>query len=657
MLNHLDIFKMKKLIILFLLTCNALTVGSQTKVADNFFRDYAYYKATELYLDAVKKGDSSEHVLTRLGDCYYNNSNVEAASVWYGKALKKYPKVNPEYIYKYIQTKRSLSEYEEAEKWAKIFKERKQNDKRFKDQDIFDIQKYEILKSTEQVSIAFDNLDINSKYSDFGAFEKDGVFYFSSTRSKDSITDEKKLYQWNKEPYLSIYQSEIKDYDSKKTLLTPKTINSSDLNTDYHEGSLVISNDGKTLYFTRINLNKRDKLKYDKEGTSNVKIYRANKEDNQWTNVKELPFNGEDFSTGSPALSPDGKTLYFSSDREGGYGQTDLYRVSINADGSYGEPENLGDKINTEGRENFPFVAKDSTLYFSSDAHLNLGLYDVFETNFLKTDGDIEIKNLGAPYNSGYDDFAFYIDSDTQSGYVSSNRLGGKGGDDIYAFTKTECKQIVYGIAKNKNSSEPLSKVIIKLVDDGGKVIARMTSNDDGSYEFKNLSCEETYTVIAERPTYRPDLKEFKTSAVNNDKTNIDLFLTPLIVDNEIVINPIFFDFNKSNIRPDAAYELENIVAVLREYKNMIIKIESHTDSRGRDAYNMKLSDRRAKATRDYIFSRGISKDRIKSAIGYGESQLINHCKNRVKCSEAEHQENRRSKFIITNDYKKLESE
>lgn len=639
------------LYILFFFTVSIST--AQIKVADNFFKDYAYYQATELYLEVLKKGDTTEHVLTRLGDCYYNNSNVQLASYWYKKAVTKYKDVNPEYLYKYIQTLRSLNQFEESKKWSVIFKERKKNDRRVKD-DEFDIEKFEALESVEKVYVDFENLDINTEYSDFGSFEKDSILYFASTRVKDTILDEKKLYQWNKEPFLNIYQSTVTIKDGKKIVETPALISSNEVNSDFHESSVAITKDGKTMYFTRINLNKKNKAKYDKEGTSQIKLYRAKNIDGKWKKIEELPFNGEDFSTGSPALDPEEKFLYFSSDRQGSLGLTDIYRVRINKDGTFGNPINLGGKINTEGRENFPFIAKDSTLYFSSDGHINLGLYDIFETNALKKDtSDVYVRNLGAPYNSGFDDFAFFINTDTNTGYFSSNREGGKGGDDIYSFGKYECKQIIKGITRDKLSNEPLAKVIVKLMDESGKVIQTETSNENGEYEFKDVGCNKTFVVLAEKIIYRPDQKDVVTSQESGVETIVDLYLTPLIIDSEIVINPIFFDYNKSNIRPDAAYELENIVAVMREHPNMVIKIESHTDSRGRHSYNEKLSDRRAKSTRDYLYSRGIATNRIESAIGYGESQLINHCNdaNKNKCSEEEHQANRRSKFIITSGY------
>jgi len=636
------------LYIVFFLT--AAMSSAQIKVADNFFKDYAYIQATELYLEVLKKGDTTEHVLTRLGDCYYNNSNVKSANFWYEKAVTKYKDVNPEFLYKYIQTLRSLNRFEESKKWSSIFKERKKNDKRVED-DSFDIEKFKDLESTENVYVDFINLDLNTKYSDFGSFESDGVLYFASTRVKDSITDENKIYQWNLEPFLNIYQSKVSIDKGKKVIGSPTLLASNQVNTDFHESSVAITKDGKTMYFTRINLNKKNKVKYDKGGTSQIKLFRAKKIDGKWKNIEELPFNGENFSTGSPALSPDDKELYFSSDREGSIGLTDIYKVKINKNGTFGIPVNLGNDINTEGRENFPFIAKDSTFYFSSDGHINLGLYDIFKSNILKKDtSEVFIKNLGAPYNSGFDDFGFFVDSDTNTGYLSSNREVGKGGDDIYSFGKYECKQIIKGITRDKNSKEPLAKVVVKLMDERGKVLQTVTSDDDGAYEFKDVACDKTYVILGEKVTYRPDKKDLTTNQESGVETVVDLFLTPLIIDSEIVINPIYFDFNKSNIRPDAAYELENIVAVMREYPKMVIKIESHTDSRGRDSYNLKLSDRRAKSTRDYLYSRGIETNRIESAIGYGESQLINRCNdaNSKSCSEEEHQQNRRSKFLIT---------
>lgn len=623
---------------------------AQTKVADNFFRDFNYDNAAELYKEALKKEDSTEHILSRLGDCYFNVSEVKEAAFWYKKAIDKYPNIDSDYVYKYIQTLRAQKKYEEANNFVKVFNKKNKKDGRIKDIESFNLETYSELSNTEKVYVNIENLPLNTKYSDFGSFEHNNKLYFYSTWVKDSITNEKDLYELNNEPYLNIFETEISIENNKKIFGDASKLNSEINTKNDHEGLVTITNDGNTMYFTRNNVNKKDRRKYNKSGSSNLKIYKATKDGDTWTNIEELPFNNENFDFTAPALTPDNKTLIFSSNMDSGYGQTDLYKVSINEDGTYGEPVNLGPKINTEGNEKFPFVAKDSTLYFSSDANINLGLLDIFESNILKTNKNIEVKNLGTPFNSSFDDFCFFIDTETNTGYFSSNREGGQGGDDIYSFGKLKCEQIVKGTIRDKLTNELLSKATVSLIDIDGKILERYKTTEDGQYQF-TIDCDKSYTILAERPTYRPDKIEFETTNITGEEKEIDLFLKPLIIDNEIVINPIFFDFDKSNIRPDAAYELENIVAVMREHPKMVIKIESHTDSRGNDNYNMKLSDRRAKSTRDYLYSRGIATERIESAIGYGESQIINRCSNGVKCTDEEHEENRRSKFIITNSY------
>lgn len=632
--------KTRILVLILILSCSLSY--AQTKLADKFFDNYGYIKAIELYEKAVENGDNSAHVLTRLGDAYYNNSNSEKAAHWYGEALKEHKKIEAEYLYKYIQSLRSIGNYQEADKWFKELSAAQQGDSRLKGYNPDEVDLYAKLTSKNDVIVKVENLSVNSQNSDFGSYIFEDKLYFASARGGDG-----KVYNWNKEPFLDLYEVTLSEEDGVVTYGSTTEL-PENINTEYHEASVAITNDGKTMYFTRDNVNKRNRLKYDKKGTTHLKLYKATLENDQWTNVTELPFNDEVFSTGHPALSPDNKTLYFVSDREGGLGQSDIYSVAINEDGSYGKPENLGEKVNTEGREMFPYVAKDSTLYFSSDGHLNLGLLDIFKSNILKG-VRTEPENMGAPYNSGYDDFAFFINSETEQGYFSSNRPGGKGSDDIYSFNAKECKEVISGVARDSKTNIILSGVTVRLIDETGKVIEEIFTKDGGDYTF-TVDCNKTYTVVGNKPDYKDDQKTITTTIENEKINSVDLSLEPLIIDNQIVINPIFFDFDKWNIRTDAQYELENIVDVLRKHPTMIIKIESHTDSRGGDRYNMKLSDRRAKSTRDYIISRGIDASRIESAIGYGETQLLNKCSNGVKCTEEEHQLNRRSYFYIVNE-------
>ncbi|AXT20188.1 hypothetical protein D7030_03480 [Flavobacteriaceae bacterium AU392] len=626
---------MKTKYLIILLIFSSSFSFAQKNVADKFFNNYAYIKASEFYENAYNKGDDSEHVLTRLGDCYYNNSNSEKAAYWYKLALEKYPKLNTEYILKYVQTQQSLGNYDEVDKWLTSLNESKRKNS----------EEIKALISTEQTFVDIKNLELNSEFSDFGAIVYNNKIFFASSRNTFDDTGNRK-YGWNDEPFLDIYEATVTG--EEQVISNINLINASKVNTKYHEASIALTNDGKTLYFTRDNVNKRNRLGYDDEGTTHLKIYRATLENGSWENIEELPFNDDVSSTGHPTLSLDNKKLYFVSDREGGFGSTDIYVVDILEDGKFSEPKNLGDNINTSGREMFPFIAKDNMLYFSSDENINIGLLDIFKSNILN-DSNAQAENLGAPYNSGYDDFAFFIDTDKESGYFSSNRPGGKGGDDIYSFNTYQCQQIIKGTARNIKTNEILPNVTVKLIDNTGKIIKETTSSATGEYQFEDVNCDEDFTILGSVPDYKDDTKQVRTSAIKNTDSTVDLFLTPLVDNCEIVINPIFFDFDKWNIRADSKAELENIVDVMNQHPEMVIKIESHTDSRGTNRYNMRLSDRRAKSTRDYLISRGIDASRFESAIGYGESQLINECNddNRFRCSEAKHQENRRSHFYI----------
>jgi outer membrane protein OmpA-like peptidoglycan-associated protein/tetratricopeptide (TPR) repeat protein len=643
---------MKTKIILIILVLTSTFSFAQTKVADKFFDNFAYIKASELYEDAIKKGDNSIHALTRLGDCYYNNSNSEKAAIWYKKALENDAnKVGAEHLYKYIQTQRSLGNYQEAEAWLDTFKLRQNDDSRV-DSEISDLSIYDKLSSMEKVYIDVVNLDLNTEYSDFGGYEYNGRMFFASARSADATGN--KVYNWNEQPFLDIFETTVKETNGVKEHGSVMPINANGINTAYHEATVAITNDGKTIYFTRDNLNKRNKLDSDIKGTTHLKLYKATLDNGNWKDIEELAFNDDTFSTGHPVLSPDNKTLYFVSDRDdaNAQGQTDIYAVDITDEGNtYNNLRNLGPSINTPGREMFPFIAKDSTMYFSSDGFVNLGLLDIYKTNILK-DSAAKPENLGAPFNSGADDFAFYIDSNTDSGYFSSNRAGGKGNDDIYTFSAYECKQLVKGIVRDKDTNEPIASATVELINEAGKITNTVTTNENGEYTIE-VECEKNYSVRGSKPDYEDDVQSFSTTAINGQEQTVDLFLKNLLaIPCEIVINPIFFDFDKWNIRTDSKYDLEHIVDVMRAYPDMKITIESHTDRRGTLNYNDKLSDRRANSTKDYIISRGIAAERIVSAIGYGERRKlisdedIDGMATRTE-KEAAHQKNRRSHFRI----------
>lgn len=607
---------------------------AQKRLANRFFKSFDYVKASELYEKAAKRGDSSLHVLTRAGDCYWFNSDPVNASIWYKSAIERYQEIAPKYVYRYIQTQLSQEAFDEVAKWRGIYQERYSSNADYLP--LGSSAELEDLVSTQGKYIRLENLAINSKYSDFGGYEHKGAFYFASARRKTG-----ELYGWNEQPYLDLYKSNMTNGEINKPILFPGNIN-----TMYHESSLAITADDSTLYFTRVNLKRRDKLDPDNQGTTHLTLYSAERDGNgRWVNITKLPFNEDTSSTGHPALSADGKRLYFISDREGGYGETDLYYVDISEDG-YGDPINLGASVNTKGREMFPFVSQDNTLYFSSDGYVSIGLLDIFKTHVLK-DQNAKIENLGAPINSGYDDFAFYLrDDDPETGYLSSNRKGGLGSDDIYSFTSYECDQTLIVQVIDARTKEVLSDAQVQLIDAQGMILQTLTTDPQGSVTSA-IDCNKSFNVLGKKADYKEALVTIVTDTEDAKQNTLVVELEPLIIGDEIVINPVYFDFDKWDIRTDAQYELENVVEVLRNHPNMVIAIESHTDSRGNDAYNRWLSDKRAKSTKAYILSQGIPEAQIESAKGYGESQLLNNCSNGVKCSEEAHQLNRRSVFRI----------
>ncbi len=641
---------MKRVLLICFVALNFTGYSQRRYAADRYFKEYAYKKSAELYEILYQKGDSSQKVISNLADSHYFNTNLEKAEKWYDLLFNKYERtVSSEHIFRYAQVLKSNGKVKKSDKWLRRLKDVKIDDSRALALD--NNSNYFVEYSNKKKTfVSLNNLSINTKYSDFGGFIYGSELYFASTRPEGTKYD-KKLYKWNDQPFLNIYTAEEKFSKESLILDVEKVQRFSDVNTRYHESNAVITSDGNTMYFTRDNYD-GEKLRRDPNRVTHLKIYKSEFEEGKWQFKKELPFNSNLYSCGHPALSSDEKTLYFVSDMPGGIGATDIYKVSINEDNTYSKPENLGNMINTEGKEMFPFVDNDNTLYFSSNGHLGLGALDLFES---KISGNNFTKpvNLGSPINGPLDDFSFVISDDKSYGYFSSNREGGKGDDDIYSFVIYRCKEDVTGVVTDASTGAPIEKATVRLIDEKGEPIANQVTGVDGRYTFKDIACENKFTVTASKDDYRNDQKIATTEDVDKKSIEADLVLSSLIVETpeaaQIVINPIYFDFDLYNIREDAEYELEHIVSVMRNHPDMTIKIESHTDSRGTKVYNRTLSTNRAKSTRDYLISRGVSSNRLVSAIGYGEDQLLNNCNdaNQKKCTEEEHQRNRRSYFYI----------
>jgi outer membrane protein OmpA-like peptidoglycan-associated protein len=337
-------------------------------------------------------------------------------------------------------------------------------------------------------------------------------------------------------------------------------------------------------------------------------------------------------------------------------GQSDLWKVKINDDGSFSAPENLGKTINTEGRETFPVITDENEMYFATDGHPGLGGLDIFVSKMNPDGSFAEPQNIGAPANSPQDDFAYIIDTKTRKGFLSSNRDGGKGYDDIYKFLETKkltCEQVLSGIVTDLETAEVLANTKVTLFDEKFNMIKEVTSDDKGFYDFGTVECGKAYYIRAEKIPYQT--KEQKiTISKETGKTDLPIQLEKVIktvtVGDDLAkafgIKIIYFDLDKWNIRPDAALELEKILDVMKQYPTMKIDVRSHTDSRQTFKYNEKLSDRRAKSTVEWLTQNGVDATRL-TGKGYGETRLVNKCADGVQCSEEEHQANRRSEFII----------
>ncbi|MEP1017670.1 OmpA family protein, partial [Maribacter dokdonensis] len=508
-----------------------------------------------------------------------------------------------------------------------------------------------LLRMEEKFDI--NNLSINSKYSEFSPmyYGGDQMVYASA---KDSSIFNTRRYKWNNQPYLDLFVAKVNDetQDFKNALKFSKKIN-----TKYHEASVAFSPDNETMYFTRNNYGK--KLKRDKNGINHLKIYRSRKVNGEWLEAEEVSFNSDEYSTGHPALSPDGKQLYFVSDMPGSIGETDIFVVDVLEDGSFSSPRNLGPEINTEHKEMFPFI-NDKKLYFSSDGHVGLGGLDVFEVAFDDEVGFLEVRNVGKPVNSKKDDFSFIVDEETQKGYFASNRSGGKGDDDIYSFKTLQIEEIptsinaISGIVTELITGDLMPNALVELLDENNIKLKEMETDENGNFIFEDLDADTRYVLRTTKGSYFDDTREAATK--ENEIVNVDVSMRKLndmiaVEDGikKLKTEMIHFNFDKSFIRKDAALELDKLVAVMNDSPNMVIKIESHTDSRGDAVYNKYLSDKRAKSTRDYIIAQGIDPKRIESAVGYGEERLINECDGSVRCTEEEHYLNRRSEFIIVN--------
>ena len=611
------------------------------------YQSYSFSPAIDIYQKVLDKGFMTQDLLQKLGNAYYFNANYQKAAESYKLLIDNYGKeVGPEYYFRYSQCTRSLGDYRIADELMLKFSEMTNGgDNRasaFKSEKEY---MAEIAKNSGRYDIA--PFEYNTQYSEFApSLYKQGLL-FSSDRDTGNLA--RYRHTWNAKDFLDLFKVNT---DSASNNLVTKIGN---VNSRMHESTSITTEDGNTLYFTRNNFI-NDKHKRDEQGIVRLKIFRAKLVNGAWEQLEELPFNSDSYSVAHPALSPDEKTLYFASDMPGTLGGSDIYKIAINDDGSFGTPVNLGPAINTEARETFPYITSEQVLYFSSDGHPGLGGLDVFATK-ISDNYEGKIINVGEPVNSKWDDFTFVFAEETRKGYFASNREGGLGSDDIYSFLETkplvfECVQQISGTVRDKISNELLIGATVKVIDEENQEVMSAITDSDGNFNL-TIDCNRGNFVRAMMQGYVP-AEEYLTKSDGKPRV-IDFYLEREKVTagfgddlaKLLQLSTIYFDFDRYAIRPDAEVEIQKVIAAMEKYPSLKIKANSHTDSRGRDSYNLWLSQKRAESTVNYMISKGISADRL-SKEGFGETRLVNQCEDGVRCSSIEHELNRRSEFIIT---------
>jgi outer membrane protein OmpA-like peptidoglycan-associated protein/tetratricopeptide (TPR) repeat protein len=583
-----------------------------------------YVDAAKAYSKLVEKDKADGYVYKQLADSYFNVFNTKEAVTWYAKAVES-PQ-DAETHFRYAQMLKAEGNIKGSEEQMEQFAKMEPNDARakaFKNNPNYLTQIKNQSKQYDAVKS-----DVSSDKADFGAvLTNSNELYFASARNTA-----RKASQMDEEPYLDLYKA-TRNADGTLSQATEVA----ELNTRWHDGPASISSDGNTIYYGSVSFNEGEFLK-DKEKKlklGQIYLYKATKDGDKWSKGQALSINNKEYSIQNPSISKDGKTLYFSSDMPGGLGGHDIWKVSVDGD-TYGTPENLGANVNTEANESFPSIQDDNVLFFSSNGRQGFGGYDVFKQN---TNLNEKATNVGEPVNSQKDDFAFSYNLQKNVGYFSSNR---EGNDDIYQANAV-CGVDATVVVKDAETGRLLSNANVAFVNNKGIENGSQVSNEMGEVKF-GLPCEQVANFNATRSGYENGTVSMEKSQ-NGTKT-IVLNMTPIkpiITEREVILQPIYFEYNKSNITAQGAEELDKLVKVMNEFPNMVIDAKSHTDNRGADNYNLRLSDRRAKSTVQYIVSKGIAKNRITGS-GMGETQPKVSC---TECTEEQHAQNRRSEFLI----------
>ena len=651
----------------FLLIGGLIIAKAQQSKADSFFEEDNFMEAAELYQKSYKDS-RDKYSLEQLAIAYYNIQDYTrgldvTTRLVNGDFAESDKVLKPKFHFLHAQFLSVNQQYDEVishlnQYYQGINKPSLDEGKA--------LQQLEGFRNNFP-KFAVSELDINTDASEFSAFKVGDTIYFSSDR--DGSTSNK-TYQWTQRPFLDFWSVVVdKDNQSKSQ---PKLF-AANLNTELHQGSFVFSPDGKQMYFTQSEID--DGKKIFREGKLNkVKLFKSTLQtEGTWSTPVRLSFCNDAANYEHPSISADGKTLYFASDRDGGFGSFDIYKTQILEDGSYTPVENLGEAVNTADREQFPFISDNERLYFASDGHLGLGLLDIYVSELDNGMFGSPI-NLGYPINTPYDDFSFTYSS-RNKGFFSSNRNGKT--DDIFQFESTsdlfsEMVDATITI-KDKETGEAIPNVQIDIINSAGRIVQDEFMPNQSFFVSKFE--QGNYRINVAAPSYVPVLKDVVFASDNKlidilleksddivdvirgkEKASQDV-ITKLVNDPNppkifakdgvlyFDMPPIYFEFNKWYITDYSKKSLDLLASKMLQNPSLKVKVNAHTDTQGTEEYNQILSINRAMETVNYLIETGgVSKDRL-TYEGFGERQPKVNCGE--NCTLKDHAANRRSEFAI----------
>jgi len=635
-------------ITILLVACS--TTGNLLTEADKHYSNLEYHAAAVQYSQYLKtKKDNKASI--RLAECHARMNHFAEAEKAYAEVIDL-PEITLKNKLDYAHVLKHIGKYKEASRLFVEYLLENPNDAAVTNE----LRSCDSVANYNRYSFQYTISDpgFGTTASDFSpVFYKNGIV-FCSERSKQS--DPSKLNQWTGHPYLDLYFTEMTEEATKNDKSTGKgkihfsepVLFAAEISGPYNEGPACFSKDQNTMYFTRNIIGKKNKPEENKEHVNNFEIYKSVHTGGTWSKPELLSFDNKDFSVGHPTLSKDDSRMYFVSDKPGGFGGSDIYYSDL-SNGKWTEPVNAGGMINSNQNEMFPTIHVDDKenefLYFSSDGLPGMGgldlYYSVIRNNTLS-----KPVHLNAPLNSAGDDFGIIIAPDGLSGYLSTNRDMADGTDRILAFTKHIPEFFVDVVVYKKGTKEPIPGAKVELSDITHNKKDNVATNNSGRI-FQKIEQDSKLMVSVKKDNFFSATGVINNiSKVQSDTLRLTLELEPIVVGKAIRLDNIYYDYNKADIRADAKPSLDVLVKLMKENVGIHIELSSHTDSRGGDAFNLKLSQKRAQSAVDYIISQGIVSERI-YAKGYGETKLLNRCKNNVKCTDEEYQVNRRTEFKV----------